>query len=258
VVQVDFELRGNVGVLTLNRPDALNAISVAMLDELDVHLDAIEADGAVRAVVITGGGEKAFCAGADIGHMREASPMEARDFAGRGHAVLSRIEACERPVIAAVNGYALGGGCEMALACDIRLASENAVFGLPEVSLGIFPGWGGTQRLARTTSLGIAKEIIFTGRRVPADEAHRIGLANHVYPLSELVDKAVEMGEMIASRGPWAVARAKEMVNLSLGGDLKHQLARELETFALAFATKDQREGMAAFFEKRPPEFTGR
>jgi len=257
-VPVDMLRRDRVAVLTLNRPDALNALSVEMIDELDAMLDAIEPEPDVRAVIVTGAGERAFTAGADIGHMREATPLQAREYAKRGHAVLGRIEAFSKPVIAAVNGYALGGGCELALACDIRLASETARFGLPEVNLGIFPGWGGTQRLARATSPGFAKELIFTGRQVGADEARAAGLVNHVHPPGELMDRAMELAETIAAKPPWAIAVAKEVVNLALEGDLQGHLARELDAFALAFTTEDQREGMAAFFEKRPPTFVGR
>jgi enoyl-CoA hydratase len=257
-VPVDMLRRERFAVLTLNRPEALNALSVEILDELDGLLDAIESQPEVRAVVVTGAGDRAFTAGADIGHLREATPLQAREYAKRGHAVLGRIEAFPKPVIAAVNGYALGGGCELALACDIRLASETARFGLPEVNLGIFPGWGGTQRLARATSPGFAKEMIFTGRQVDAQEARAAGLVNHVHPPGELMDRAMELAETIAAKPPWAIAVAKEVVNLALEGDLQGHLARELDAFALAFTTEDQREGMAAFFEKRAPTFVGR
>ena len=257
-MSVDLERRGRVAILTLNRPDALNALSVTMLDALDAHLNSLENDPEIRALVLTGAGDRAFTAGADINHMREATPLEARDYARRGHAVTNRLESFPKPVIAAVNGYALGGGCELALACDIRLASEKAQFGLPEVNIGILPGWGGTQRMARATSPGFAKELIFTGRRVTADPAPAPGLANHVYPPEELMDRAVARAEEIATKPPGAIAAAKEVGNLALEGDLQGHLARELDAFALAFTTEDQREGMAAFFEKRTPEFRGR
>ena len=257
-MSVDLERRDRVAILTLNRPDALNALSVEMLDALDAHLNSLERDAEIRAIVLTGAGDRAFTAGADINHMREATPLEARAYARRGHAVTNRLESFPKPVIAAVNGYALGGGCELALACDIRLASERAHFGLPEVNLGILPGWGGTQRMARATSPGFAKELIFTGRRVDAAEARAAGLANHVYPHEELIDRAIALAQEIASKPPWAIAAAKEVVNLALEGDLQGHLARELDAFALAFTTEDQREGMAAFYEKRPPEFRGR
>lgn len=257
-MSVDLERRGPVAVLTLNRPEALNALSVEMLDDLDELLDAIEEEPSLRAVVLTGAGEKAFTAGADIAHMKTASALEARAYARRGHAITGRLESFPKPIIAAVNGYALGGGCELALACDLRLAGERARFGLPEVNLGILPGWGGTQRLARTTSPGFAKEIIFTGRQVRPDEALQRGLVNAVYPDDELLDKAIELGETIATKPPLAIAAAKEVVNLALEGNQRSHLARELDAFALAFTTEDQREGMAAFFEKRKPNFVGR
>lgn len=255
---VTLELRGPVALLTLENPGKLNALSIEILDEIDAHLDAVEHDDAVRAVVITGAGEKAFAAGADIGHMLQATVDEARAYAERGHELFARIEAFPKPVIAAINGFALGGGCELVLACDIRLASDNARLGQPEVNLGIFPGWGGTQRLPRLTSPGFAKELIFTGRHVTADEARAAGLVNHVYPLAELLDRAVAMGEEIAKKSPLAVSVAKGLVNHALDGDYTAALARELTAFGDAFASEDQREGMAAFFEKREPRFTGR
>ncbi len=255
---VTLEQRGSVAILTLDNPGKLNALSIEMLDGIGAHLDAIEPDDTVRAVIITGAGEKAFAAGADIGHMREASVEEAREYAELGHAVLGRIESFPKPVIAAINGFALGGGCELVLACDIRLASDNARLGQPEVNLGIFPGWGGTQRLPRLTSPGFAKELIFTARHVSAEEAKAAGLVNHVYPLAELVDRAVAMGETIATKSPLAVSVAKRLVNQALEGDYRDALARELAAFGDAFATDDQREGMAAFFDKREPRFTGR
>lgn len=255
---VHIERRDRVAILTLNRPDALNALSVDMLDDIEAHLDAIERDAELRAVVITGAGDRAFTAGADIRHMRDATPLQARAYARRGHDITGRIESFPKPVIAAVNGYALGGGCELCLACDIRLASERARFGLPEVNIGILPGWGGTQRMARATSPGFAKELIFTGRQVDASEAHAAGLVNHVYPHDELMDRAMDLAGEIAGKPPWALAAAKEVVNLALDGDLSGHLARELDAFALAFTTEDQREGMAAFFEKREARFQGR
>jgi enoyl-CoA hydratase len=255
---VTLETRGPVAILTLDNPGKLNALSLKILAELDDHLDTIASHDAIRAVVITGAGEKAFAAGADIGHMREATVEQAREYAGRGHELFARIEAFPKPVIAAINGFALGGGCELVLACDIRLASDNAKLGQPEVNLGIFPGWGGTQRLPRLTTPGFAKELIFTGRHVGAEEAKTAGLVNHVYPQAELVDRAVAMGEEIAKKSPLAIAISKDLVNQAADADYRDALARELSAFGDAFATEDQREGMAAFFEKREPKFTGR
>jgi enoyl-CoA hydratase len=257
-VPVDFERQGPIGLITLNRPETLNALSLEMLEGIDAALDAAEHDEEIRAVIITGAGDKAFCAGADIGTMENASPLEARAFAQRGHAVLNRIEALSKPVIAAVNGYALGGGCELTLACDIRLASDRARFGQPEVKIGIIPGWGGTQRLARIAGPGFAKELIFSGRMCDAEEAVTHGLANRAVPHAQLHDEALTLAMQIAERSPWAVAAAKQLTNLALDGDLRGHLARELDLFALAFATEDQREGMSAFLEKREPRFPGR
>jgi enoyl-CoA hydratase len=257
-VLVDIERRGAVAVLTLNRPEALNAISPEMLDQLEERLGQIEADRDVGAVVLTGAGEKAFCAGADVAHMRTADALEARAFAERGHEVARRIEGLPAPVVAAVNGYALGGGCEIALACDVRIAAEGARFGQPEVALGIVPGWGGTQRLARTTSVGFAKEMILTGRPVTAEVALRAGLVTHVVPADGLLDAALELAGAIASKPAWAVDAAKRLCNLALAGDAPAPYASEVDAFALAFTTADQREGMDAFFEKRPPRFAGR
>ncbi len=255
---VDFSREGPVGLVTLNRPDALNALSREMLEGIHDALDTVESDPEVRAVIITGAGDKAFSAGADISAMREASIPEARDFASLGHAVAARIESFPRPVIAAVNGYALGGGCELALACDIRLASERARFGQPEVNIGVLPGWGGTQRLVRVAGLAFAKEMIFTGRMCNAEEAAAHGLANRVVPHEALLAEATALAELIAAKAPWAVTQAKLMTNLAFDGGQRANLERERDLFALAFATADQREGMAAFFDKRPPAFEGR
>ncbi|MEQ8834045.1 MAG: enoyl-CoA hydratase-related protein [Miltoncostaeaceae bacterium] len=257
LVPIDVERHGPVALITINRPDALNAMSVELLGQLETALTEADGDPGVRSIVLTGAGEKAFCAGADVGHMREASAIEAREFAALGHRVTGLIETMGTPVVAAVNGFALGGGCEIALSCDIRMAAEGARFGQPEVNLGILPGWGGTQRLARTTSVGLAKDLILTGRLVKAPEALATGLVTHVHPGDDLMTKALELAAGIAAKPSSATAAAKAMCNLALGGDSTEPLAREMDTFALAFTTPDQREGMAAFLEKRAPQFAG-
>lgn len=257
-MSVDLEKRDRVAVLTLNRPDVLNAVSAEVLDAIDARLDAIQADDSLRAVVITGAGEKAFTAGADLEYMREATPIEARDFAGRGHAVCRRLETFALPVVAAVNGYALGGGCEIALACDMRLAAESARFALPEVKLGMLPGWGGTQRLPRLTSPAFAKGMIFTGRMVKADEAAAAGLADAIHPDADLLDAAVELAAGVAEMPPLSIRMSKALINGAMEGDLAGGLERERESFALTFTTEDRVEGFTAFFDKRDPAFTGR
>ena len=255
---VGLETRGRVALITLDRPERLNTLSPEMLDGLAARLAEVEADEGVGAAVVTGAGDKAFSAGADVSLVREASPLQAREFAARGHRTLDRIEALPMPVIAAVNGYALGGGCELALACDVRLASDRAQLGLPEVTLGIFPGWGGTQRMPRLIGPGRAKELIFTGRRVGAEEALALGLVDRVHPHDELLDAALELAGEMAAKPGWALAAAKAMINRAGDGDQAGNLARELDLFSLTFDTEDQREGMAAFFEKRAPQFRGR
>jgi enoyl-CoA hydratase len=256
-VSIALERRGAVAVVTFDRPEALNALSPAMLTELEDVLRSVDDDAGQRAIVLTGAGGKAFCAGADIGHLRRASALEAHEFARRGHAITDLIENLGTPVIAAVNGFALGGGCEIALACDVRLAAERARFGQPEITLGVVPGWGGTQRLARATSAAFAKDLILTGRLIGADEALRAGLVSQVHPDADLVDAAVEVATLMASRPGPAVAAAKRLCNLALGGEDPGPYAREIDAFALSFGTPDQQEGMDAFFEKRPPRFAG-
>ena len=252
---VDLERRDAVAVLTINRPEALNALSPELLDDLDRCLDEVAAAPELRAVVITGAGQKAFSAGADIAHMRTADALQARAWAQRGQGMADRIESFDAPVIAAVNGYALGGGCEIALACDVLIASERARFGQPEINLGIVTGWGGSQRLTRLVAPGYAKEMILTGAPIDAAEALRVGLVNHVYPADDLLDRAVELAAVMASKPVWAAAASKALCNAALADDLASGLAREVDAFALAFTTADQREGMDAFFEKRPPKF---
>jgi enoyl-CoA hydratase len=255
---IDLERSGRTAVVTVNRPDALNAIDLEHAEELRERLEELADDETVRAVVVTGAGEKAFIAGADIKYMHSLDVLGARRWGELGHRIGTLLETMPKPTVAAVNGYALGGGCEIALACDLRLGSTNARLGQPEVGLGIFPGWGGTQRLARATSVGFAKELIFTGRMVDAGEALERGLVNAVHEPSELLPRALELCETFAAKAPLALAYAKEAANLSLQGDHRSSLATETRLFAMLFATDDQKEGMAAFAEKREPAFHGR
>ncbi len=255
---IDVERSGQIATITLNRPDVLNAFNTEHLTNLRDQIQQLAIDPDVRAVILTGAGERAFAAGADIAEMRTKSPSEAREFALLGQSICNAIERAPQPYIAAVNGFALGGGCEVALACDLRIASENAVLGQPEVSLGIPPGWGGTQRLTRLIGPGQARELIYTGRRVKADEAQRIGLVNAVYPLNELMDKARELANQIAANAPIAVAYSKDAISRALDVELDTGLVYEANVFALCFDTSDQKEGMGAFLERRKAEFKGK
>ncbi|MGQ9532362.1 MAG: enoyl-CoA hydratase-related protein [Desulfotomaculales bacterium] len=251
------EKDGPVAVLTINRPKVLNALNGETVRELGEAIEQLERDNEVAVIIITGAGDRAFVAGADIAFMQNLTPMEAREFAIMGQRVLSRIENLSKPVIAAVNGFALGGGCELAMACDIRVASEKAKFGQPEVNLGIMAGFGGTQRLPRLVNMGLAKEILFTADMIDAERAKAIGLVNHVVPAEQLLDFCKDMARRIASRGPVAVRLTKEAVNGGTQMDLDRALALEADLFALTFTTRDREEGIAAFLEKRKPQFTG-
>ncbi|MDP9469314.1 MAG: enoyl-CoA hydratase-related protein [Chloroflexota bacterium] len=254
---VDVEQSGGVATLTLNRPQALNAFNTVQLQRLLGTVRALREERDVRCVILTGAGDEAFAAGADIKEMAEKSEAQALEFGRLGHAVTAAVEGLPQPTIAAVNGYAFGGGCELALACDIRLASDRAQFSQPEVGLGIPPGWGGTQRLPRLVGAGRAAELIFSGRRVAADEAMRIGLVNAVYPADALLAEATAMAQRIAANSPRAVAAAKRALSLAFAGNPAAGLATEAILFAESFGTEDQREGMRAFLEKRPAAFTG-
>jgi len=245
-------------LLTLNRPKALNALNAGTLDEIAAALARVAADETARVLLITGAGEKAFVAGADIAEMQNATIEQAREFSENGARVMHALEALPVPVIALVNGYALGGGCELALACDWILAADTAIFGQPEVNLGILPGFGGTQRLPRRIGPARALELLITARQVKADEAAAIGLANHVVPASQLGAKGLEMARAIASKAPTAVRLAKQAVQRGASLDLFAACALETDFFAQAFATQDRKEGMSAFLEKRPAKFTGR
>lgn len=246
---------GLVATVTMDRPETLNAFDQEQLEALLAVFKGLREERAVRCVILTGAGDKAFAAGADIKRMAEMGPREGEAFGRLGHAVADAVETLPQPAIAAVNGYAFGGGCELALACDIRLCSENAVFAQPEVSLGIPPGWGGSQRLPRLVGPGLAAELILTGRRVGAEEALRIGLVNAVHPQADLLPAARAMAEQIAANSPKAVRAAKAAMARAFAGKTVEGLVTERTLFAAAFATDDQKEGMRAFVEKRKPEF---
>ncbi|MBI5533449.1 MAG: enoyl-CoA hydratase/isomerase family protein [Deltaproteobacteria bacterium] len=249
---------GPVAVITIDRQDKLNALNRQVLNNLASTFDALAHDDApVRAAVLTGAGEKAFVAGADIGEMSTLTVEQAREFASLGHRILASIEALPFPVIAAVNGFALGGGCELALACDFIFAADNAKFSQPEVNLGVIPGFGGTQRLARRVGLGRARELIYTGDMITADEAVRIGLANRVVPKAELLNVARETAAKIATKAPLAVSAGKRAMLRGYDQDLSSANALEIVEFAGLFGSTDQTEGMMAFVEKRKAQFTG-
>jgi enoyl-CoA hydratase len=253
-----YEKKDNIGVLTVNRPDKLNAISKDLTEELERFLDEAEKDSDLRVIVITGAGEKAFVAGADINELVERDGIMGRDVSRFRQELFARIENLAVPVIAAVNGYALGGGLELALACNIRIASEKAQFGAPEVKLGIIPGDGGTQRLPRLVGLGRAMELILTGDFIDASEAHRIGLANRVVPHEDLMEHVMALAKKIASRPPLAVKYAKDAVNRSQEGDTASGYALESYLHALSCTTEDKKEGVNAFLEKRKGNFKGK
>lgn len=252
---VDVAIADGVALIVMNRPQALNAFNSEQLDLLLAALREVAADRTIRVAVLTGEGERAFAAGADIKEMVDLDADAGLAFGRKGHAIANALEHLPQPVIAAVNGYAFGGGCELALACDIRLASDNARFSQPEVGLGIPPGWGGSQRLPRLVGPGFAAEMIYTGRQVHADEALRIGLVNAVHPLAELRAKAQEMAARIAANSPLAVRKAKQLMSLAFDGDTASGLASEALAFGQAFSTADQKEGMRAFVEKRAAAF---
>ncbi len=252
---VKYEVAESTAYVTINRPEALNALNLDVISELKQVFEAIEADDEVLGVIVTGGGTKAFVAGADIAQMRDYSALESRKMSASAHSVMNAIEECSRPVIAAVNGFALGGGCELAMACDIRIASETARMGQPEVNLGIIPGFGGTQRLPRLVGKGMAKYLIMTAEMIDAVEALRIGLVEKVVPASELISECRKVLETIYKKGPFAVKLAKKAVNNGMEADQKSALNNEIELFALTFATAEQKEGMTAFLEKRAANF---
>ena len=255
---IKFETEAAIAVVTIDRPKALNALNDETIAELDHCFTAIAGDGNIRCVILTGGGEKAFVAGADIGELAVLDVPGGQAKCDRGQALFFKIESLPQAVIAAVNGFALGGGCEIAMACDFRLASEKAKLGQPEANLGIIPGYGGTQRLARLVGYGKAKQLIFTGDFISAVEAHRIGLVDEVYPPEELMPQAKEMAQKIAAKGPLAIKAAKAAINRSRDVDLTSGCAYEGTLFAAICATEDKAEGTKAFLEKRKAEFNGR
>ena len=252
-----LDKKDGVAKVTINRPKALNALNLEILSELSRAVKDIREDVEVRGVIITGAG-RAFVAGADVSMMVGNSPLEARKVVEMGQRTFMEIENLKKPTIAAINGFALGGGLELALACDLRIASENAKMGLPEVGLGIMPGWGGTQRLPRIVGTGLAKEIILTGDHIDAERAKRIGLVNKVVASDDLDEAAIEMLGRIMSRGPVAIGAAISAINMSLNVDLDSGLAYEQSMFSLCFSTDDSKEGISAFLEKRKPKFRGR
>lgn len=255
---IRFEKQGAVGIVTIDRPKALNALNYDTLQELLFCFTQLKEDQETQVVIITGGGEKAFVAGADISHMQDLNGLEAAAFGALGHEVMSAVENVPQPVIAAVNGFALGGGCELAISCDIRVASENAKFGQPEVNLGVIPGFGGTQRLPRLIGKGRACELLFTGDMIDAAEAYRIGLVNKVVAQESLMDVCLEIAAKITAKGPVAVRLCKQTVNNGLQMDLDRANSYEAVQFGQCFASQDQTEGMKAFLEKRKPEFQGK
>ena len=245
-----------IEVLTISAPKSLNALNSSILKELDHFLDNISSD--VRVLIITGDGEKSFVAGADISEMQNLNAEEGETFGRLGAQVFRKIETLDIPVIAAVNGFALGGGCELAMACDIRICSDNAKFGQPEVGLGIIPGFSGTYRLAKLVGMGYAKEMIYTGKAIRADEALRIGLVNAVYPQAELMEQAKAMAAKICAMAPIAVRYAKQCINAEYDLDADAAIAYENKIFGQCFATEDQKEGMTAFLTKGKYEFQGK
>ncbi|MCX7958283.1 MAG: enoyl-CoA hydratase-related protein [Deltaproteobacteria bacterium] len=253
---VSFE--DGISVVTINRPKSLNALNVDTLKEIECALYEIKNEGKTQVLIFTGAGEKAFVAGADISTFPTLTPDGAREFVDLGQRVMDAIESFPVPVIAAVNGYALGGGTELAIACDLIYASENAFFGLPEVTLGIIPGFGGTQRLQRLIGRHLAKELVFTGDKIPASRAKEVGLVNNVFPQSELMTKVKEIARTIMKRGPLAIKAAKRSMVFGMDHDLKTANEIEKLCFITLFGTEDQKEGAKAFLEKRAPLFKGK
>ncbi len=254
MTNVLLEKKGHIAVATINRPKALNALNSQVLEDLNEMVEQVKADEEIYALVLTGAGEKAFVAGADIGEMSSLTKAEGESFGKKGNDVFRKLETLPIPTIAAVNGFALGGGCELAMSCDIRLCADSAVFGQPEAGLGITPGFGGTQRLARLVGPGMAKQMIYTAKNIKADEALRIGLVNAIYPVEELMAAAEKMAATIAKNAPIAVRACKKAINDGLQVDMDQAIVVEEKLFGSCFETADQKEGMSAFLDKRKHE----
>jgi len=252
-----LDIQDGIATITFNRPKALNALNPEVMEDLGEALKQISGNKEVRAVILTGAGDKAFVAGADIGAMAGQTPLEAKRFSGRGHEVIFALEALEIPIIAAVNGFALGGGIEIAMACDFIYASENAKFGQPEINLGIIPGFGGTQRMARLVGKGWAKELCLTGEMISAQKAREIGLINKIFPPEALMAEAMKTAKLMASKGRAAIRAIKQAMNRGFDVDLRNGCAMEVDAFAVTFTSPDAKEGLTAFLEKRKPEFKG-
>jgi enoyl-CoA hydratase len=255
---VKLEKKNQIAYVTIDRPKVLNALNMATMEELREVFTDLAADRDIRAVILTGSGEKAFVAGADINELQKNNPVEAKAYTHRGQAVLDLIENLGKPVIACINGFALGGGCEIAMACTMRLASENAKLGQPEVKLGIIPGYGGTQRLARIVGTGLAMQILLTGEMISAHEAYRIGLVNEVLPADKLIARAEEIAAKIIANAPLAIQYCMEAVNQGLNMTLQEGLFLEATLFGICSASEDKKEGTTAFLEKRKPNFQGK
>lgn len=247
---IQIERKEDIAIVRVNRPEKLNAMNIDTIKEMGNVMDQLDKDDSIKVVIVTGAGEKAFSAGADIEYMSKISALEAEQYALTGHATLNKIENLSKPVIAAVNGYALGGGCELALSCDIRIASKNAAMGQPEVTIGICPGWGGTQRLMRVVGPARAKELIYTGKRIGADEAFQIGLVNKVVELPQLMDECMNMAKEIAKNSVTAVRVSKTLLNRGMDSDINTGLKLEIFGWSLCFTHPDREQRMTAFVQK--------
>ena len=254
-MKIKIAKNNKIGIVTVNRPESLNAMNKDVVIEFISKIEGLLSEEDIRVIIITGSGEKAFIAGADIKLMQKMNKSEAYEFANLGHKLANTIENSDKPVIAAVNGFALGGGSEIALACHIRVASDNAVFAQPEVKIGLLPGWGGTQRLPRIIGKGLANELIITGRNVDAQEALEIGLVNRVVSKEELINTCVDIAQLIIKNSPNAISESIKLINLSSGTELTDGLSSEAKTFSELFETEETTEGLTSFVEKRPPKY---